>query len=131
MGKYITLTRRELVWETRKNTWTEEDYDNFLEWLSQYQDRTDANDSNWARNRASEYAVLSQYSWDDVVRIMHGKGEEDEPRIQYYDYTGEPSYKISIEEVIREQMREENFDAEVCDEDYADDFDEDFVCGEF
>lgn len=131
MGKYITLTRRELVWETRRNTWTEEDYNEFIEWLSEYKDRTDANDSYWAKNRASEYAVLSQYSWDDIVRIMQGNGDEDEPRIQYYDYTGEASYKVSIEEVIREQMREENFDTGICDSDYADDFDEDFVCGEY
>lgn len=124
MGKTITLTRDELVWQTRRNTWTEEDYKRLLEWLKGFADREDQSDS-FVRNHAAEYYVLSQYTWDQVVNYIKNGIDEEEPRI-YYSYSDGSGYTESIEQVMIDYIREDNYDADVCDEEYADDYNENF-----
>ena len=133
MGKTITLKRHELVWETRANTWDEEEFNRHLEWLKGFKDRIESgecpSDSDWYKNHIAEYEVLSQYTWDEIVKIMKDNDYDNEPIIQYYS-NGEPWYKEHSSDVIIEAMREDNYDSDVCDTNYADDYEEEFEYGE-
>lgn len=127
--KTITLNRQELVWQTRQNTWTEEDFKRLLDWLKGFMDKKP--EGSWERNHQAEYEVLSQFTWDQIVAIFEKGSEEDEMMIpHYYEAEGEPAYRTSIEETIRDYMREDNYDCDVIDEEYADDYYEDFRVSE-
>lgn len=130
MGKTITLKRDELVWQTRENTWTEKDYLNLLEWLKGFMDK----EPNYVgdRNHQSEYRVLSQFTWEQIVKMFEYGADEDEIRIPYYyeSDTTEPAYTSAIVDVIRDYIRQDNYDSDIVDEEYADDYYEDFRVGE-
>jgi len=119
MGKSINLTRNELVWQTRCNSWDESDFKNLLNWLKGFEGK----EGGWARDHYNEYQFLSAYTWDEICRYFDVY-DEDEPTMAYYDENGEKRYTTCISELIKEYMREENYDQDICNEDYADDYDE-------
>lgn len=119
MGKTIQLTRHELVWQTRCNSWEEEDFKKLLEWLKSFEGK----EGQWSRDHYMEYNFLSAYTWDEICRYFDIY-DEDEPTITYYDENGEKRWSTCISELIKEYMREENYNCDICDEEYADDYDE-------
>lgn len=121
MGKTLQLTRSELIWQTRCNSWDENDYKKYLEWLKGFEGKEDG----WAKNNYATYKFLSAYTWDEILAYFD-RNDEDKPRIQFIDKDGQIEYSQSLTEIIREAMREDNYSCEVCGEEYADDYEEDW-----
>jgi len=121
MGKTIQLTRSELVWQTRCNSWDESDYQKYLDWLKGFENKKDQ--GQWYRDNFALYNFLSAYKWDEICRYFD-EYDEDEPVFVYYDENGEKRYSSSITDIIQDAMREDNYDCDICSEDYADDSDE-------
>lgn len=121
MAKSITLNRHELVWQTRTNTWTEEDYNRLVDYYKGFIGKED--ESNWAKGNAQKGEFLSHYTWDDVLKYWD-VDYNDEPFIEINN--GDWSYREYLTEIIREAIREDNYDCDVVEENYADDYEEDF-----
>ena len=121
MAKSITLNRHELVWQTRTNTWTEKDYNQLVDYYKGFIGKED--ESNWAKGNAQKAEFLSQYTWDDVLKYWD-VDYENEPFVEINN--GDWSYREYLTEIVREAMREDNYDCDVIDENYADDYEEDF-----
>lgn len=127
MSKIITLTRQELVWQTRENSWSEQDYKNYLQWLKGFKEQmAQAEPTTWARNNAAIYDALAAYTWDEIVDIIEKDNYDEEPKIQIIHDDGEVWYTTRISEIIKDAMREDNYDCDVVSEDYADDYDEEW-----
>ena len=122
MSKTLTLTRWELVRQFRKCTWTEEDYQNYLQFLKQR--ATQHPDTEWGRNAQQEYDVLAAYTWDEIVNMFQSYNYDDIPMVSY-TWNGHTS-KERITDIIRDAIREDTYASDVIDEDYADDYDEDW-----
>jgi len=129
MSRTIQLRRRELVWETRSITWTEEDYQKMLESLKGYKAQASETSSNWYKRCSQEYDLLSQYTWDQVCDIIQGKVEDPEIKIKYSDE--DSGYTEFLSSIVNDWMREDCYDAPVEDTDYADDFYEETYVDEF
>ena len=134
--KTITLTRSELIWETRHNTWTEEDWNNLLKWMKEtIEDSNEHEESYWRKKNKAAYDVLKDLTWEQAVAEFD-KGYEGlswQVDNSYKDSQGNlvpSSYKETVYELICEYMREENYDQDVDECNYADDFDENFVIGD-
>ena len=121
MAKSITLNRHELVWQTRTNTWTEKDYNQLVAYYKGFIGKED--EGNWTKGNAQKGEFLSQYTWDDVLNYWN-VDYENEPFIEINN--GDWSYREYLTEIVREAMREDNYDCDVTDENYADDYEEDF-----
>lgn len=130
MGRSIQLRRDELVWQTRTNSWDENDFQRLMEWLSQYKDvelETDGENaySNlWQYHHRQEYEFLSQYTWDQICGWVNGEDDENEPKLEYVKNSHDYGWTTYISEMIKDYMREENYDCDISDEQYADDCDE-------
>lgn len=124
MSKTITLTRDELVWQTRCNSWNEEDYKSFVEWLKTFVGKE--NESVWSRNRVAEYNIFSRLSWDEICKFVNDDNyeEQEDFRIPYYAEDGDIMYRAYPSDVIQDAIREDNYDSDITDEQYADDYQE-------
>ena len=120
MSKTIQLTRQELVWQTRCNSWDEQDYKNYLAWLKGFKNK----EGSWARNNRAIYDVLAAYTWAEIVNIIEKEDYDEEPKVQFYDNNGKLLHSQRIGDIIKDAMREDNYNCDVCCEDYADDYDE-------
>ena len=113
--KTLVLERSELVWQTRKTTWEEDDYLNYLDYLHKFKDAK----RFWQKDLYAVYEVLSKYTWEDICRIW-AEGEEKEPTVKFYRDDGTFRCEASAFDYIRDEMREENYESDVIDENYAD-----------
>ena len=123
--KFVTLNRHELVWETRSMTWGEQEYLDLLDWLKGLV----AKDSggNWYRRHQQAYEILANLSWDHVADILEGREPDIMMTITNQGYTGgDWTYEEGISEYIMECIREDCYDADVTDSNYADDYEEDW-----
>ncbi len=124
----ITLQRRELVWECRECTWTEEDWIGYLHCLKHLCSFSDV-----ARQT---YEQVKDLTWDEVVadfQRYQDTGEskswtevsyiyENSVRTDKIEYT----YTQTLADILIDRMREDNYNANVKNTEYADDYDEDF-----
>lgn len=129
MGRSIQLTRSELVWQTRCNSWDESDFQRCLSHLAKYKDEEPKRNeegritNHWELSNRERYEFLSQYTWDQICGWF--ENDDNEPKLEYRKYDDDDwSYSDYLTEIIREEMREENYDSDICSEDYADDYDE-------
>lgn len=124
--KTITLTRSELVWQTRHATWSEEDWIRFLEWLKQSADEK----NYWHDQYAGLYEKIKDMSWEEAVADFKDP-KISVPVVKKYNDGTSWTYDQTLYDAIVEAMREDCYDADVDDEDYADDYSEDFdISGE-
>lgn len=66
--KTITLSRAELVWETRMNTWDETDWNNFINWLKCTIEDPNVSDDNWFKlNYGETYKHIKDLTWEQAV----------------------------------------------------------------
>lgn len=115
MGKVISFRRRELVWEEYGRDWTEKDFDELKEWLS---NRTED------PHCATRYAAIKDISFDELCDMFNGKLPEIEWKMQYGDGENSWTYRESIVDYITELMREESWDNGYIDSWGADDSEE-------
>ena len=124
--KTITLTRSELVWQTRHATWSEEDWTRFLEWLKQSTDEK----NYWHDQYAGLYEKIKDMSWEEAIADFKDP-KISVPVVRKYNDGTSWTYDQTLYDAIVEAMREDCYDADVDDEDYADDYSEDFdISGE-
>lgn len=126
--KSITLIRRELVWETKSNTWDEYDWKNFLEWTER-NIKNEKEAGYYTSNFGKFYEKCKDLTWDEVVKDFNEYEYGDSKKCIYWEEIPSWSDKPIIRylgDFLIDQMREENYDAEVSDWDYADDYDEEF-----
>lgn len=116
MGKVISLRRRELVWEEYGRDWTEKDFDELKEWLS---NRTED------PHCATRYAAIKDVSFDELCDMISGKLPDVEWKIQCGDGENSWTYRESIVDYITELMREDAWDYGCTDSWGADDSEED------
>ena len=101
MGKVISFRRKELVWEEYGRDWTEKDFDELKEWLS---NRTED------PHCATRYAAIKDVSFNELCDMFSGKIPEVAWEIKCQ--VGENSwiYKEGLVDYIQEIMREEAWD---------------------
>lgn len=115
MGRVISFRRRELVWEEYGRDWTEKDFDELKEWLS---NRTED------PHCATRYAAIKDISFDELCDMFSGKLPEVEWKIQCGNEEHSWTYNESVTDYIREIMREDAWDYGCMDSWGADDSDE-------
>ena len=116
MGKIISFRRRELVWEEYGRDWTEKDFDELKEWLS---NRTED------PHCATRYAAIKDISFDELCDMFNGKLPEVEWKIHCGSEEHSWTYNESIVDYITEIMREDSWDYGCMDSWGADDSEED------
>ena len=124
MSRSIELRRDELVWQTRYTSWDENDFKRHMEWLATYKDVELKYDNLWQYHHRQEYEFLSQYTWDQICGWVNGEDSENEPKLEYAKSANDYGWTTYISELIKDAMREENYDCDISDEQFADDCDE-------
>lgn len=127
----IELTRSELIWQTRKISWTKNDWENYKAWVKSVVE-TDHEDDNtniyYKEIYGPLYEVIKDMSWEDTVKEfksptieykVHRTNTSRDGSIYTWDYTE------TLHDAIMAAMREDVYEADVCDEEYADDCEED------
>ena len=116
MEKNIEFTRRELVWEEYRRVWRQDDYADFLKWLS----------TSEYKDNQIRYSYLKDLSFDNIYDIMRGVKPDVVWELEYTNYIGETfTYKESLTSYIQDVMREDALDYGVYDSYGADDVEED------
>lgn len=114
--KKIKLTYRELVWETREMEWGEDEWEDFIKWMSQAIDK----DNFWHDSYKDLYEKIKDMSWEEVVADFEDPKISVKVTRSYADGTSW-SYDYSLYDAICEAMREDCYDTDIVDTDYADD----------
>lgn len=125
--KTIMLSRAELVWQYRNSRWEQKDYDNLLDYLKTFKDKDDQGD--FTKNNARLYDFLSQFTWEQICDWCENC-HQNEPEFEYENhyYDGQIwRYSETVSEIIKDYIREDNYSADVADEDYADDYNEEWI----
>lgn len=132
MGKSIRMQRDELVWETRVNYFTEEDWNRTKEWLKSFVDREEAdNPYSWTGHQVIIYNCIKDLTFEEVLADFERFEEvyESDDCIQVEltnkGYNGDTwTYNQFLHDLVIEWVREDNYDSDVVDSEYADDYQE-------
>lgn len=123
MSKFIKLERRELVWQWRTNTFGEKEWNELKEYYH-----------NHAINMDSDYCTdvynkIKDVSWDEAFGawVRYDRGEETDHEIKI----GNRWYgQATLGDFVADEVREQNYQAEIDCEDYADDYEEEWDEGD-
>ena len=132
MSKSIRMQRSELVWETRVNYFTESDWDRIKERLGTFVNREEANQiDTWVGHQVIIYNRIKDLTFEDVLVDFEEfeKNYESDKCIKVElinkRYNGETwTYNQFLHDLIIEWMREDNYDSDIVDTQYADDNEE-------
>lgn len=124
--KTITLLRRELVWQTRSNTWNAENWRDYKDKLERRIIKYADDNTQYIISIKLLYNCIKEISWDEVVAEYAHYEQTGELKIVWSVEYDNYILKTSLIEVVQEAMRDNNYDADICDIDYADDYEEDF-----
>lgn len=113
MEKTLVFRRTEFVREYYSVEWTEEDYQNFLNYMSE---RTDD-------HSVIRYGVLKNLSFDDICKILNNEQDDIRYELPYQTQTDHPFTSGEyIGDYLREMLREEcwnnGYDDSECDDCY-------------
>ena len=112
MEHIIRFERRELVWETYRVDYTEEDWNRLVEYASH---RTE--DPVWN----ARYQVIKDIDFNTLVKIAQGDAEEPTWTICYEEGR---TYKENLMTFLTDEMRDDAISYGYIDVDYADDSEE-------
>ena len=132
MSKLIRMQRSELVWETRVNYFTEHDWNKIKEWLGTFVNREEANQiDTWVGHQVIIYNRIKDLTFEDVLadfEEFEKNYESDECiKVELVNkrYNGETwTYNQFLHDLIVEWIRENNYDSDIVDTQYADDNEE-------
>lgn len=132
MAKSIRMQRDELVWETRINYFTEEDWNRVTEWLKGFLNHEDADKPyTWIGHKVIIYNHIKNLTFEEVLADFERfeKNYESDDCIQIEltnkSYDGETwTYNQSLHDLVLEWVREDNYESDVIDSEYADDYEE-------
>ena len=124
MAKSIRMRRDELVWETRVSYFNESDWNSLKEYYSSFENYNGC-DPEYGADRYKIYLAIKDLSYDDVIADFEGEDSMEVIREERHFSDGSPWYwSQTLNDIVVEWMREDNYEAEVCDTSYADDCDE-------
>lgn len=130
MSKEIRMQRNELVWQSRTVYWKEQDWENLKKWVAGQAETAQQEkhkDSGWYQQFIKINEVIKDMTWDDAVE-QYKKWDNSEEDALYWEETyayNDSIYKVFFGDWLRDQIREDCYDADIDGEDYADDYDED------
>lgn len=132
MAKSIRMHRDELVWETRVNYFTEEDWNRTKEWLKSFLDKEDADKPcTWTGHQVIIYNCIKDLTFEEVLADFE-KFEKDYEsddcihiELIYKSYNGDTwTYTQFLHDLVLEWVREDNYESDVVDSQYADNYEE-------
>jgi len=132
MSKMIKLDRAELVWQTRVNYFGEGDWENLVKWMKGRAEQAklpENQNSAWYRNQVQEYNIVKDMSWEQALaeyEKWNNEGESEDLLHWICDYGDGYSYTVYFGEWLRDNVREDNYNSDIIDEEYADDYNEEF-----
>lgn len=125
--KTITLDRAELVWETRRNTWDATDWDRLLTWMKARVTNPNTPADDWFKAHYTEtYNHIKDLTWEQAVEQFEKYRNGDEDYIKWTETFGDYSCENCVFDILQEQIREDNYESDVYDCDYADDYEEEY-----
>lgn len=126
--KTIELRRRELVWEERRCEYTEEDFNKWKEAYKKYLMYFEPVPQNVVDK-------LGELTFDIVCEYINYNHHDD--GLVYYNQEKEDLFHsfyikvlgrtFDLLDAAERDVREMNFDCDICDTSYADDYDEDWI----
>ena len=128
MELQIELTRSELIWQTRKISWTKHDWKNYKDWIKGVIEKSTDTDTYYKEVYGPLYEIIKDMSWKDIVNefknptieyTVHRTGKTMDGDFCEWDFT------TSLHDAIMEAMREDVFEADISEEEYAGDSYED------
>ena len=141
MSKALRMTRSELVWETRINEFSEKDWEKTVEWLKSFTEKEAT--TSWAREHITIYNAVKDLTWEQVYEDYKKWDNGDRDTTISYELISEgygwnethdswvrkpeedKPYKQYLGDFLQEMIREDNYNADVDNYEYADDYDED------
>lgn len=132
MGKSIRMQRDELVWETRVNYFTEDDWNKLKEWLSAFVNQPEANQiDTWVGHQVIIYNRVKDLTFDDLLADFEEfeKNYESDKCIKFEfinkKYNGETwTYNLFLHDLLVTWLREDNYDSDIVNTEYANDNEE-------
>ena len=132
MGKSIRMQRDELVWETRVNHFTEDDWNKLKKWLSAFVNQEEANQAyTWASHQVIIYNRVKDLTFDDVLADFEEfeKNYESDKCIKFEltnkKYNGETwTCNLFLHDFIVTCLREDNYNSDIVNTEYANDNEE-------
>ena len=134
MSKSIRMQRDELVWETRVNYFTEDDWNKLKKWLSAFVDQAEANQiDTWVGHQVIIYNRVKDLTFDDLLADFEEfeKNYESDKCIKFKftnkKYNGETwTCNLFLHDLIVTWLREDNYNSDIVNTEYAND-NEEFV----
>ena len=132
MGKSIRMERSELVWETRVNYFTEDDWNKLKKWLSAFVNQEESNQTyTWAGHQVIIYNRVKDLTFDDVLADFEEfeKNYESDKCIKVEltnkKYNGETwTCNLFLHDLIVTCLREDNYNSDIVNTEYANDNEE-------
>jgi len=121
MGKFIRLERRELVWQWRTNTFGEKEWNELKDYYK----------NHYTTNPycVEVYDKIKDVSWDEAFDawVRYDRSEETADEIKIGNRW---HYQETLGSFVADEVREQNYQAEIDCEDYADDYEETWEKGD-
>ena len=132
MGKSIRMQRDELVWETRVNYFTENDWNRAKGWMQDYLNQEGANDPySWVGHQVIIYNLIKDLTFEEVLadfEEFENNYQSDKCiKVELTNKTVDGNtwtYTQFLHDLIVEWTREDNYDQEPIHYEYADDYQE-------
>ena len=132
MSKSIRMQRDELVWETRVNVFTEDDWNKLKKWLSAFVNQEEANQIyTWVGHQVIIYNRIKDLTFDDVLVDFEEfeKNYESDKCIKVEltnkKYNGETwTCNLFLHDLIVTWLREDNYNSDIVNTEYANDNEE-------
>ena len=132
MGKSIRMQRDELVWETRVNYFTEDDWNKLKKWLSAFVNQEESNQAyTWASHQVIIYNRVKDLTFDDVLADFEEfeKNYESDKCIKVEltnkKYNGETwTCNLFLHDLLVTWLREDNYNSDIVNTEYANDNEE-------
>ena len=132
MAKSIRMQRDELVWETRVNYFTEDDWNKLKKWLSAFVNQEEANQiDTWVGHQVIIYNRVKDLTFDDVLADFEEfeKNYERDKCIKFEltnkKYNGETwTCNLFLHDLIVTWLREDNYNSDIVNTEYANDNEE-------
>ena len=132
MSKSIRMQRDELVWETRVNYFTEDDWNKLKEWLSAFVNQAEANQIyTWVGHQVIIYNRIKDLTFNDILADFEEfeKNYESDKCIKFEltnkKYNGETwTCNLFLHDLIVTWLREDNHNSDIVNTEYANDNEE-------
>lgn len=129
MSKRITMNRSELVWQTRENSFGEEEWELQKKLLLQrIEAAKDRDIGYYEAYNLKVYNIIKDIPWDEAYRQYQIYFNDDQTAtgIIGWEVGNDEHYRYheTLGSWLQDILREDNYNSDIIDEEYADDYDE-------